>query len=298
MEQAIDIQCVAANGTTVKVCGLVDALIVVGTSSAVHTFYVARDLADPLLLGMDILKKLDVVIHCGSGELSINGERLEFCHPEDVITKRQLSCPPQTESFFSIRRVATAEPQLFEPVELNGLELAPSLFMPCQGVPVRMVNRTDEEVLIPAGTVLGQRGELKPSEMVMPVQDGGSADMSAREVSSVEHGTLQAPAEQQESGSWSGAHHCPTDQDARITTGTCQLPRVEHLPEPYQSQFQELLVEYRDVFSRTSDDIGQYTGSKVMSIDTGEAKPICQRAYRTPLHLRDKLKDKLEGMLH
>ncbi|XP_043235570.1 uncharacterized protein LOC122388488 [Amphibalanus amphitrite] len=225
MHQKDYIQCVAANGNTVQVCGLVDAPIVVGKASVEHTFHVARNLAGPLLLGMDILKKLNIVIL------------------------------------------------------------------------LRLVNRTDEEILIPAGTVLGHREELEIAELAMPEVAGNQAAESVQEPRSTEQETLQACGGQLEYGSSGGAPSGTLEEEVSNAAGTYRLPEVGHVPEPYQSQLQQMLVEYRDVFSQSNEDIGRHVGDKVMSIDTGDAKPICQRAYRTPFHVRDEMKNKLEGML-
>ena len=74
------------------------------------------------------------------------------------------------------------------------------------------------------------------------------------------------------------------------------LPSVDHLQHEDREKFRALLQEYSDVFSSSEDDIGEYTGDQVMVIETGNAEPVRQRAYRTPLHLRDQLQEKLKTL--
>ena len=259
-----DVHCVAANGTDVKVTGQVEVPVVLGGTQAVHQFHVARNLADPVLLGLDLLAKVEATIHCGTGEISVAGEKLpRFPSGHAVLTRHELKCPPRTESVFFIRRVARVDTLVFEPVEVDGVEVAPALYnsLPGQGVPVRVLNVKDEEVMIPSGTVLGQ---TQPAQEVMA------------------SGPTEGAEDEQEPGQ-------PED--------TCfKLPSVDHLQEEEKEQYQALLQEYRDVFSQTSDDIGDYKGDHQLVIDTEGARPIRQRPYRTPLHLRDLLKGKIDSL--
>ena len=49
------------------------------------------------------------------------------------------------------------------------------------------------------------------------------------------------------------------------------------------------------VFSQSEEDIGSYTGKHTLVINTSDAAPVRQRAYRTP-HLRDTLREELRKM--
>ena len=90
VKQSDDVQCVAANGTDVTISGQAEVNVVLGNSCHVHQFHVARHLADPVLLGMDLLRNMDVTIHCGTGELSVGGEKvLMYPSGKDVVTKQE-----------------------------------------------------------------------------------------------------------------------------------------------------------------------------------------------------------------
>ena len=176
VRQLDDVQCVAANGTDVTVAGQVEVPVVLGSVFTMHQFHIVEHLSDPVLLGMDLLRKIGATIDCGTGELSVSGEKIPVQPPgHDVVTKEELTCPPRTESMFVIRRVATAEAHVFEPMDDGGVELVAALYndVACQGVPVRVLNLKEEEVLIPAGTVLGKTSPAQ--EVIVP----GPADLGA-----------------------------------------------------------------------------------------------------------------------
>ena len=77
---------------------------------------------------------------------------------------------------------------------------------------------------------------------------------------------------------------------------TGYLPDVSYLPEPIRTQFQWLLQSYEDVFSKSAEEVGAYTGPHQLIIDTGAAQPVKQRAFRTPLHLREQLQTQLHQL--
>ena len=292
--QLDDVQCVAANGTDVTVAGQVEVPVVMGSVFAVHQFHIVEHLSDPVLLGMDLLRKIGATIHCGTGELSVSGEKIPVHPPgHDVVTKEELTCPPRTESMFVIRRVATAEAHVFEPMDVGGVELVAALYndVACQGVPVRVLNLKEEEVLIPAGTVLGKASPAQ--EVIAP----GPADLGAGAEAVEEDVGYKLPT---------GEHlYEDEDQFGSVDTGTkaarqedqCpRLPSVEHLQREERDRYTNLLQEFSDVFSQSADDIGSYTGKHQLVIDTAGARPVRQRPYRTPLHLRDLLKRTIESL--
>ena len=56
----------------------------------------------------------------------------------------------------SIHNVSSAVNQrVFYPTEVEGVALAPTIRLSHQAVPVRLLNLSDSEVVVPAGTVVG-----------------------------------------------------------------------------------------------------------------------------------------------
>ena len=236
---------IAANGTRVATMGRCAVELQVGEVTLPHSFVVA-DLTDCVLIGMDVLQQLDAVISCRTGELAVAGKSIPRWSSASVRTRCKVTCAPRSETVLSIRRVTVANSRVFYPSEVEGVMIAPTVHLAHQAIPIRLLNLSEKEVEIPAGTVLGQ--------------------------------------------------------DEAVDTEPCQtskmecLPDVSHLSEPVRTQFQELLRRYEDVFSRNSEEVGAYTGPHQLVIDTGGARPVKQRAYRTPLHLREQLKAQLNQL--
>ena len=67
---------------------------------------------------------------------------------------------------------------------------------------------------------------------------------------------------------------------------------VSHLPETERDRFKSLLSEFSDMFT----GLGR-TNLVEHSIPTGSARPVSQHYRRTPVHLKDKVKTQLDGLL-
>ena len=250
-----DIKCLAANGTEVDVKGQVEVELQVGKSKLVHPLSVSEGLTDQLLLGLDVLTKFNMIIDCGTREMMI-GDEVVGTRPSgssEVSSRCPVVCTARSQTFVHIRRVMNEEVQLFQPSEVTGVKIAPSLHLSHQGTPVRILNLGEEDVIIPAGTVLGTQESI--TELSQPERSDVNED----------------------------------NQDLK-------LPSVEHLNPDDKKQFEKLLVDYKDVFSQSTEDIGAYKGSHQMVINTMGKEPVRQRGYRTPLHLRALLRESLDTL--
>ena len=239
---------IAANGTSVSACGRCQVSLKVGEITVPHCFVVAENLTDCALVGMDVLQQLDAIIDCRTGDLVVGGTKVR--RQTSVRTRRTILCAPRSETFMSIRRVSSAGNQrVFYPAEVEGVVLAPTIHLSHQAVPIRLLNLSDSEVVVPAGTVVGD------DEPVI----------------------------------------CAPDP-CRSVEKTATLPDVSHLPQPDREKFLQVLQQHQDVFSSGPEEVGKYTGPHQLVIDTGGSRPIKQRAYQTPLHLRQQLQDQLNHL--
>ena len=73
-----------------------------------------------------------------------------------------------------------------------------------------------------------------------------------------------------------------------------QLQDAE-VAKKYKEQFKQLCIEFEDVFSKDSTDIGK-TPWITMDIDTGDSPPICQKPYNLPLKHREWVQKELETL--
>ena len=251
---APDVRCLAANGTEVEVTGQVEVELEVGKTRVVHRLFVSVGLTDSLLLGLDVLMKPNMVIHCGTREMIIGEEVVGLCSStsSEVSTRCPVVCTARSQTYVCVRRVANRETQLFQPCEVTGVKIAPAVHLKHQGTPVRILNMSEQDIVIPAGTVLGTQESITELDQ----------------------------SEEPE-----------VDVDMKLDP---KLPSLDHLDPDDRKKFSNLLLEYRDVFSQSTEDIGAYKGSHQLVINTIGREPVRQRAYRTPLHLRGLLKEKLD----
>ena len=121
----------------------------------------------------------------------------------------------------------------------------------------------DEDVVIPSGTVHGVKVPVSETELT--------------------------PAVQVDEEKMNEEKRCNRIQEPK-------LPSVEHLGSEDRKKFGDLLARHQDVFSQSEEDIGHYRGEHQLTITTTGSAPVRQRAYRTPLHLRELLQKKLDTL--
>lgn len=287
-EETEAVKCLAANGTEVEVTGQVEVELTVGKTTIMHRLFVSAGLTDTLLLGLDVLSKLNMVIHCGTREMMIGDEVVGEACSAEVLNRCPVVCCARSQTFVCVRKVSGEQLRLFQPCEVMGVKIAPALHRKHQGTPVRILNLSEEEVIIPAGTVLGRQEcvlevEPEPPEDIEMMQlEGPKEDIPVREQPEDRGQSNRKPRQHEVDDGEEEEDHEP------------ELPMVEHLDPEDKSKIQELLREYQDVFSQSAEDIGAYKGRHQLVIKTTGTEPVHQRAYRTPLHLRGLLKEKLE----
>ncbi|XP_066267523.1 uncharacterized protein [Branchiostoma lanceolatum] len=92
----------------------------------------------------------------------------------------------------------------------------------------------------------------------------------------------------------------PPTQKAKVRVPKTSLPVIDlsdiGLPQPQLQELSDCLEANRDCFSTGSFDLGR-TDLVQHRIDTGDAAPIKQRPYRTPVHRREVLRNQIAEML-
>jgi hypothetical protein len=74
------------------------------------------------------------------------------------------------------------------------------------------------------------------------------------------------------------------------------LLKMDHLSEPQRKQIAPLLMQYQDVFSKQSGDLGR-TRKVYHKIATGDADPIRQPPRRLPVDKQREVRAHLDSML-
>ena len=83
----------------------------------------------------------------------------------------------------------------------------------------------------------------------------------------------------------------PTDVDTHRKVKLQDADVLDH----YNKEFEELCVEYKDIFSKDSSDIAK-TPLITMEIETGDSPPVCQRPYNLPLKHVDWVQKELDTL--
>ncbi|XP_030845295.1 uncharacterized protein LOC115925484 [Strongylocentrotus purpuratus] len=244
-----------------------------GNKATQHKFVVARNITHSVVLGWDFIDSQNACISPTSFNMPGNVipfiDRQQYQAPLKckVSLVGQARIPPSCETHVQGR---LSSPQFdiiprdydgyFEPTLQDHIPVigARSLFKPQDGlILVRLINPSDEAVDLPADTCLGQffsiTGDIEEEYKIMSVT---------------------------------------TDADPQVTDKSPVagvLPSSELTRTEYEKA-EHLLQTYSDIFSTTSQDIGQ-TDIIHHHIDTTTATPIRQRAYRTSPAMRVEIRE-------
>ena len=265
-------------GELVDNIGTVAPSLHIGNKSTQHKFFVARNITHSVVLGWDFIHSHKASITPTSFDMP--GTTIPFVDRQQyqaplkckVALVGQAQIPPRCETHVQGR---LSSPQFdiiprdydgyFEPALQDHIPVigARSLFKPQDGlILVRLINPSDETVDLPADTCLGQffsmTGNTEEEYTIMSVTD---------ETSQV---TDKSPA-------------------------ACVLPSSGLSKTEYE-EAEQLLQAYRDIFSTSSQDIGQ-TDIIYHHIDTSSDTPIRQRAYRTSPAMRVEIQKQVDDLL-
>jgi hypothetical protein len=75
-----------------------------------------------------------------------------------------------------------------------------------------------------------------------------------------------------------------------------QRYQIGNITEEQKRRFDDLIKRNEDIFAKDENDFGR-TGIIKYTIDTGDAKPIKQRAYRAGLKDRERIKEEIDRLL-
>ena len=228
-----------------------------------------------ILLGLDIFPSLGRVVF-ENDTVEIGG-KLFTCLPGSsinqavchrVTTAEDIVIPARTEALIPGTTTAksTIGALLFEPQinSLQHLNLAGARtlqYAPGGRLNVRIVNPTQCPVTIPKNMPIG---DLSRPEQVI----------------SCPINTVKSDAK----------------IDPHFRTVIEQLPLNDvRLTKEDRVKFRQLLLEFHDVFAKDDSDVG-LTQVAEHEINTGDAAPIRQRAYRIPMKMRDEYKRMIDDM--
>ena len=262
------------SGHRLRMSGTVEVNIQIGTTNISHNVYVVPGCPHDVVLGADILKKLGrFSIDLDANTLHINGSRIQLGMKDDsdeclaiVCATEELHVPPRAEVVFPIklpRLQVQNDCMLFEPgIDLfkpGGPCVARMLLdSKAESAPVRILNPTNSVLKFEKGSQLGR-------------------------LLAVEYEMYSGSPVQQVLGL--SASGIPYGLD---------LSNVDLAPLP-KTQLLNLICKYSDIFTDSEGTPGRVSIVEHV-IDTGDAEPIKQRAYRIPMTQRRVVAEQVEKL--
>ena len=307
-----------ASGGMMKLKGQTKLDFKLGNQGYNHPFIVCANLRRPLILGLDFLQINRIGLdwdETGNKVLKqgrqILIESIDEQEPSTLIKNAKSVKIPER----SIAVIETA-------IETKSLRLGqyyetkicpylhdeyPNLIMPLiihhnnswngeQGkvyVPLLIINLDYQELYLPKGKVVGtlQEEQLDLNEIIheeLDITENKIKTKTREETPSVSY--YKKVLEQEEDKE--------TLNKMIVSPADINIHRKLELKdaeveEKYWKIFKDLCLEYKDIFSTDSADIG-HTTLITMEIDTGDSPPICQRPYNLPLKHTEWVRKELE----
>jgi transposase InsO family protein len=322
------------SGITIKILGKVTLPFTISRLTVVHSFYVLEDMSLPVILGVDFLKNNKSKVSWENNTLEIQGgivatPLLPYNNPcsEDkpkihlVRPNGNYEIPPHSQVILPahINKSVSHNIYLLEPVSslfstklLMGARTICNIDPHSTTVYYQVLNPTNSSIYLNSAHPIAKLSLLSQENISEPLfgtdagssnQNSGSGvhDVTSNQPSNVNFvsdpgfspGNLPAPSKVQATDNklpLPGAHYERIARDMGFSLTDSDLT-----PEQKSELFQ-FLGKHRSNFATNLSEIG-CTSIYEHRIDTGDALPVKQRAYRTTPAIRkeiDKQVDELE----
>lgn len=233
------------------------------------TLALVADLQVEGILGLDMIKRFDMIIDTKHGVLSFQDERIPVLYEGKfgcfrVVAKETVSIPPRSELIVPGKMCTLDDRKLQseciveskEREDTNRPLTARTFVRPLENiVPVRLLNVDPEPKVVYKNTEIGQFQETDA------VSSSDSCNLAER------HDIEQLY------------------QDS-----------VKHLSKTQAKEVKAFLLQYTSLFAKSNNDLGK-TNIVKHKIDTGDARPIKQPVRRAPAHLSKEIERNIEEML-
>lgn len=260
-----------ATGEVAKIYGELTMDIELGGVQFPHTF-LAADIIDECILGVDFMVKHDILIHFRDRTLMFYDLEIplmlgeESGHVSKVVVYEDVELPPMSETIvwtrvntvFKCRQLYLVEPEEDGP---SGVMTAKTLIKVNESglVPVRVMNVTPNKISLKENEAIGS---CAPVIEIVSIEEEGPCP--------------KAPLEE-------------GPKIVKQLLSGCQLNSGD------RRVAEKLLDDFVDVFALREDDHGR-TGLVKHRIDTGEASPIRQPPRRLPLAKRTEVENMIKSM--
>ena len=263
----------AANGSRIKIIGATTLKLKIGRELLQYEFIVAKNLSRSIILGKDFIFNNKVNIYTDIQQVKIRNSYVPLANDNIISSitrlKRTLTLKPNKSYLVNMiarkTKLDKNSESAFVPTKQGFLSeqpeifVAPSLVTVNKIMPVCISNMSNKTIRLKKGCVLGTLE--------------GKEDF----VCAVERAANEIPP-----------------VNAQLTKE--QFLQKAQIPDKHKSEISKFLLKNRCAFAFSDKDLLQ-TDLMVADIDTGDARPINVRPYRTPLHQRQFVSDAVEEML-
>ncbi|KAL5496456.1 hypothetical protein EMCRGX_G012740 [Ephydatia muelleri] len=259
LEQWSGKKLVGVNGASLSICGCGNIQVLFKGTPFMVTCIVTDDITIEAILGLDFLEANSCVIDCGQKVLTFPSQKLSIPFLSKTTTEQGVTT---VGLVLKEKTVVPAGSEMEVMVKIAGP--VTNVVSPSSNVvPVRILNPRDEMVVLKKGTQIASM-ELLEQDPVINI----STVMKNAEVSLECQNIL-----------W----------DLVSKVGS-------HISESEREQLYSLLVEFADVFSFSSKDLGR-TKELKHHIFTSDAQPVHLSPRRIPQARREELRGLLRDML-
>ena len=263
--------------------------IKIGEVSLKFNAFVAP-IRDPMLLGVDLLKKLKARIDVSKKEIQLEGggtlpltQSNRTWDPGSskscqVKLKGRVRVPARTASMVKIQLQETTNSP-FSWIEPNkGLPVlaAGAVYEETSAPKVCFMNVLDRAVILKKGTVIGTLHPLELEDFKV-----------MKEEEEAEEGSIKVNQVKKEEG---------TEQMLPEHVKGVYERSKNNLSKQEQERLKEILIEYADTFAKDEFDLGSFDEIK-HTIDTGDARPVKLGLRRTPIQYVEHEDEHLQKML-
>ena len=278
--------------------GLLNCSFELGKIRFNSDFIVCKHLARPLILGRDFLIQNHITVrYADDGKCILDYQQQEIVVSIDIEDKPQLTLanainlpsrslavvcvhnnlePDQSGQFYAI------EPSQCLNEKYPNLCIIPMIhnvdILKTENIPLVVINLSTDDIYLLKGEIMGfmQNQSLDIPEIVTETSTEPSPIMledDDKEVLQEQEGEVNIEMEKRfiTSPADIEVHRKVELQDAKVT-------------EAQQKAFKDLCMEFNDIFSTDSDDIGR-TPLLEVEIDTGDSVPITQKTLYSPIKM-------------
>ena len=291
----------STTGSNLSPLGIVNCSLKLGNTTFVIDFIVCQNLTRPLILGKDFLMKNQITVcYANNGKCVLNFQQeemvaaLEITNTPQLKTTTSVLLPGRTLAVIQVKselkpeqtgHIHEVQPNEVLSDKYPNIYVVPMIhnvdtYIP-DTVPMVLSNFSIDDVSILKGEIMGflQNQSIDISEIrtetstePSPISIGGE-DVREDSQNQEKKKFITSPTDIE-------VHRKVTLQDADVS-------------DEHQKAFQDLCLEFKDIFSVDSGDIGK-TPLVEMEIDTGDSPPITQKPYTLPLKHAEWVQKELE----